>query len=357
MFQIPRLIATRWTEALPRTTRLLAGLVLLFLLPGLLRGQGNADAFVSSPTADSTPSSDDTLRFWGAVLPLEKVELTAKHEGVISSLSASPGTDVQARQIVVSLDSNELSARYALAEQELLKATEIVNDDSTIRTAEAQLAKVEATYESMLKLKHQSELESFRLQMDVRDKQAMLAAATARHRQELVEAAIKAEQLKLARLQLEAADISSPFKGIVSEQLKFPGEFVRPGEPILRLIRVDTLIFRVELDMRKVAPHQIANFVAEAVFHCGQDQLAIAGLQFDQIIPNNLDSQNYYAQARFENVQLIDAKGRSHWRIRPGMSGEVMFTPNHALHSSLSGLSGPRSAPQLSPNKRGRVDW
>lgn len=318
-----------WTGKRSLPNRLLAGLMLLVLLlvwlPSMLSGQDNAGVFVSTRKADPTLPAGETLRFWGGVLPLEKVELTAKHEGVIASMGVTPGSNVQAGQIVISLDSNELSARHALAEQELLKATEIVNDDSTVKTAEAQLAKVEATYESMLKLKHQSELESFRLLMDVRDKEAMLAAATARHRQDLVEAAIKAEQLKLAQLQLDAAEIASPFNGVVSEQLKFPGEFVRPGEPILRLIRVDTMIFRVELDMRKVPPHQIADYLAQAMFDCGQEQLVIQGMQFDQIIPNNLDSQNYYAHAKFENVQITDANGRSHWRIRPGMSGEAVF--------------------------------
>ncbi len=320
-------------QALP----IVVGCVLLALTPNMLPGQDHSGSFLSSELIDSTLSPAATHKFLGAVLPLEKVELTAKHEGVISSIAAVPGTNVQAGQIVVALDSNELSARHALAEQELLKANEIVNDDSTLKTAKAQLSKVEATYDSMLKLKHQSELELFRLLMDVHDKQAMLAAATARHRQELVEAAIKNEQLKLARLQLDAAEIPSPFNGVVSEQLKFPGEFVRPGEPILRLIRLDTMIFRVELDMRKVQPHQIADYVAQAVFHCGQDRITIAGLQFDQIIPNNLDSQNYYAHAKFENVQILDAKGRSHWRIRPGSSGEVVFTVNAPPVADIAG--------------------
>ena len=281
---------------------------------------------------ETDPKHDppDRLRaspYWGAVLPVQKIELSAKHDGVIQKILVEPGDTLSSGQIAIQLHEEELSARRALAEQELFKAEAIMNDDSAVKAAQTQLAKAQATYDTVKHLQHKSELEVFRLRMDVQDKQAMLAAATARQAQDRLESAIKREQLKLADLQLQAAEIASPVEAMVAEQLKSTGEMARPGEPILTLIRMDVVYFRVELDMRYVPPHQIVNFAAEAVFDLGGDEeLRIPHLRFSQIIPQNLDNQHYYALAKIQNTQIRDAAGQTHWRIRPGMSGQVVFT-------------------------------
>ena len=263
---------------------------------------------------------------YGAVLPSERADVGCRNEGRITHILVKPGDAVEANQVVIDMDARELVARLAVAEQELHKVTAIMNDLSTVSIAKAQFAKADATYITNQKLHQKSELEVFRLQMDRNEKQASLDLATAKHLQDIIEVTIKREQLNLAKLSLEASVARSPVSGIVSEQLRYPGESVRIGEPILKIIQMSELLFRVELDIAKIPPHKIADYQIDVRFELATgESFTISNIRLDRCIPNNLDSQNYFAFALLQNTKIPDRNGKMHWRLRPGMSGELTF--------------------------------
>jgi hypothetical protein len=87
---------------------------------------------------------------------------------------------------------------------------------------------------------------------------------------------------------------------------------------------MDRLEFRVELSDRTMPPERLVDLDAEIVFFADSDEpVSLKGVPFDRIIPSNLDDEHYYSIARIENQYVRDQKGNPHWRLRPGMSGEV----------------------------------
>lgn len=275
---------------------------------------------------DQVSSTLALPRIYGAILPAEKVDLGFRREGMIATVHVQTGQAVEAGELVISIEDREFLSREALAAGELRKAQSISQDQSAVMAARAQLARSEATWTSHQNLKQKSELELFRLQMDMRERQASLDLALSKHDQDTIEVAIKKEMHELARIDREACRIVSPISGIVAEQWKYPGEAVRSGEAILKIIRMDELVFRVELDMREMPPDRLSEYTATVVLSMAkEDSDEIENVRFDRILPSNVDDQHYYALAKIQNTQHTDRFGNVQWRLRPGMSGEVVL--------------------------------
>lgn len=276
----------------------------------------------------SSIQAEEPERMFGAILPAEKVDLGTRKEGTIASISVDAGDSIEIGQMLVSMDRRELEARASLCRSEWEKSLAISQDPSAILAARAQLARSEATWKSHQSLKQKSDLEMFRLEMDLRERQAAFELAQARQRQDAMDAQIKEGLMKLAELDLDACQIMSPIHGTVAEKLKHAGEYVRPGEPILKIVRMDQLAFRVELSMRQVPPDQLADFHALLEIHLDDEVVAsLKDVAFDRILPSNIDDEHYYAIATITNSQVKDRVGKLHWKLRPGMVGEVRLEP------------------------------
>jgi multidrug resistance efflux pump len=289
---------------------------------------------------------------YGAILAAEKVDLSFRRDGVIDAIHIRTGDSVEAGQLVIQIDDREYRARVALATSELDKSRAVSEDESSVLAARAQLARAEAAWKTHAALKQKSDLELFRLEMDKRERQAAFEMALAKHRQDAIDVAIKEEMQNLARLDLESCQVVSPIAGVVAEQWKHVGEAVRSGESILRIQRMDELEFRVELSDRVMPPERLGNMDAEIIFFAeSDDPISLKGISFDRVIPSNLDDEHYYAIARIENQQVQDSRGNPHWRLRPGMSGEVRLQAreDHAPQSKKKWISSPNPSHPNAP--------
>jgi multidrug efflux pump subunit AcrA (membrane-fusion protein) len=88
-----------------------------------------------------------------------------------------------------------------------------------------------------------------------------LAAEKAVKERELVlfEAHTKKAELELAKLALERRSIVAPFDGVVEEIARKQDEWVNPGDPILRLFRLDMMQVEGAVDRKLYDPHELQN--------------------------------------------------------------------------------------------------
>lgn len=306
---------------------------------------GFCDDFLSNDSRESSASFRDSTSATGgvkpgeravvqmhcAVLPLERLEVSSQRDGRIHSIYGRPGTMIRAEQVVVQMESDEQSIRRALAEGELKKAESLRGDRSALEAAQALLSKAEATYDMTMKLNQKSELELFRLKMDVTEKKANLRLAEARSMQDAIDFDIKEQQLALARWEEQRCAITSPVSGIISEQFKYPGEFVRQGETILRVIHMERVAIRVEFDSRVIPTYELTHRIGTAIFPSGESGgFEITDLRFESILPSNLDNRHYHAIAIVQNPSRTDAHGREHWLLRAGMVGRLTLSTGPA---------------------------
>ena len=68
---------------------------------------------------------------------------------------------------------------------------------------------------------------------------------------------VQRPEFEAAEKAIERRNILAPTKGEVVKLFRQQGEWVNPGDPILRLVRLDTLYVEGEIDVKKFEPSQI----------------------------------------------------------------------------------------------------
>jgi biotin carboxyl carrier protein len=293
---------------------------------------GTSSVILHAQSSHSSFDDQSQKSIHAAVIAAEKVDIAAKLEGVIKTLVARPGKSFSAGQDIAMLESDKFIANKNLADEELQKALLSSLDLTLIEIAEAQLAKVEAGQSATLSLGHRSDFELFRLEMSVKEANANLKSAKLKQQQALLDVAAKRQQADIARLDAESCSVKTPISGVVSEQYKYEGEFVRAGEPIIQIVQLHELLLRVELDLRQYPPFSLADFAVEVTFHdLSIEPLTIYGIELERTGPNNVDSHTYFAYGRLTNQTRTDRNGVEHWLLRPGMAASVRLKNINAV--------------------------
>lgn len=207
--------------------------------------------------SDATPPPDGYAVVRGAVVSLiDFVQVPARQAGVLDSLHLPDGTkikegvEVEASQLLGGLDAKDAHARKRAAEVEY-------------RVAQAEAEKAEVAITAAVKTQAVAEAEVLESKY-VNERSPNSVPRTQVRRQELTVDRAKAEatvatrdretavltvearqaQTDVANINLEMHEIRSPIHGEVVNVYRKIGEWVNPGDPILRIVSLDKL--RVE---------------------------------------------------------------------------------------------------------------
>jgi multidrug efflux pump subunit AcrA (membrane-fusion protein) len=173
----------------------------------------------------------------------------AQDAGVLESVDVVEGETVRTGYLVAKIDATDPQMKKELAEFERQAAEQQAQNNINVRYAEAQAAVAKATYEQKLAANKkipgtvtQEELrrvwldwQRTRLSIEQAQFDMALAAITAK---------AKGASVTMEEKAIERRQIKSPIDGRVEAIAKQSGEWVSPGDTILRLIDLRTL--RVE---------------------------------------------------------------------------------------------------------------
>ena len=194
----------------------------------------------------------------------DEVQVPAQEPGVLSSLVVREGMLVRKGSLLGSIDDTERQMQKRLALIEHTAAREQAENDINVRYAIKAAEFAEAEYQQALdanakvrgtfaatdvrRLKlgwHRAVLQIDQAKLDLRT-----AAFTADSRAAEVEAA----DTNISRRQIVA-----PLDGEVVDVVRHAGEWVQPGEPVLRIVRLDTLRIEGFLSASQYDPSEVAN--------------------------------------------------------------------------------------------------
>lgn len=243
----------------------------LFLCLMLAACKGGADAPASGKPsgpvivrvavahAETLPTA---LEFTGTLSGGEEVTVSAEVEAAVAEIVADMGDRVAAGDPLVRLNVEDLRLRAEQAEAEFQQAHARLGTEpgrfaperaAAVRRAQADLeeARRELTRGEELRRREVSapaDLESLRtrvtmaeaaLQSALEDARAAAAAADARR-----------AAAELARKRLRDAVIRAPIAGAVSRRLVSPGEYVKVGQAVARVVVTDPLKLQGEVPER-----------------------------------------------------------------------------------------------------------
>ena len=180
------------------------------------------------------------------IRPLQSAEVPSQRTGLLKRISVEEGQQVEADQILATLDPLEAHLAVEKARLELAQAEQKANNQinieyavKAIEVAEAELRRSQESIEQFAKSISQSQLDVERLTIE----KLTLEKQQAEHELALDKFGLQLKQTELEAAQavLEKHRVRAPFAGAVVLVRGRVGEWVEIGAPVLRLVAVDKL--------------------------------------------------------------------------------------------------------------------
>lgn len=177
-----------------------------------------------------------TISGMGTVVAAEQVSLQSEVTGRVRSRAAElvPGGQVQAGQLLVSVDSQEY--RYAVAQQR----AQLVQAQSNLAVEAGQQRVAEQEWELLSK--------------ELKGTEEQRALALRKPQQESLKASVQAAKaaLQQARLNLRRTQVKAPFNAVVQAATVQPGQLVTPATQMATLVGSDAFWVRVLVPLRSL---------------------------------------------------------------------------------------------------------
>lgn len=228
----------------------------------------------AAPTSSGQPSAATHVHLTQCVVSaIDEVELPARVAGVLMALEMvdDQGTTVAVREgvkvsqgnVLGKLDNAEAMARRQAAEldHQVARAEE-KKSEASIQAADATVLVAGAEVEESLAINQKArnavaptQLRRQRLTED----RAKVEADVARRDAETATLTVqlRGAQIEVATINLDRHDLVSPLNGYVVQRYMDVGEWVNPGDPILRIVRTDRLRVEGFVNIRDYRPEEI----------------------------------------------------------------------------------------------------
>jgi RND family efflux transporter MFP subunit len=262
----------------------------------------------------------------------EHVELPAKVAGPIFHLAVREGDLVQQGQQLAATEDHEARIAVNKAERELAIAQKKADNDISIRfarkaheVATAEYRRAQESVEKFKKSVSETELDQLRLAAE----KAILAIEQAEDEQAISRLTLhqKETELETARLKVDQHRVSAPFAGMVVQVKKQRGEWLSPGDTVLRLVRLDRLRVEAFVPARDFSAGLAGTGVTLFVELTGKGRTGFEGaVVFVSPEVNSVNGQ-VRLWAEVENKGLL---------LRPGQSGRLIIHPAAPLRGALA---------------------
>jgi RND family efflux transporter MFP subunit len=276
---------------------------------------------------ETAPAGNAIVAESALIRVIDNVAIPARASGVLALLNVDDGDLVKKGTLLAKVDDTEevLIHQRAVIESDL--AGERARNDVAIRAAEKALEFAKQEY---LRLKRASEgipgsvsiseLEESR----VNSEQAELEVEKANH-EHLLEShnkRLKAAEEAVALHSKDIHQILAPVNGMVVEILRRPGEWVEPGEDVLRIMRIDRLRAEGLVPFQFVTPDLTGSPAEITVAIPGRAEVTAKG-QIVFVNPElNPVNGRVRVRAEFENPG---------GQLMPGMRAKMMVYPRPAI--------------------------
>ena len=266
----------------------------------------------------------------GLIIPIYEVDVPAEEAGVLMKLYITDFQQIKADDLIVQIDDrqakmavnvaeakkesaeiqmkNNVNVRYAMAARDVANA-EVLQADEANHKVPNTVPVVE--YNRLILSRTQATLQIEQAQQEIK---------------------VAGENFKVAKAELEAAqldqtkfEVHSPHDGVVMELYRKEGEWLKPGDPILRLVQMNPIRYSFRIES-KTPPESIFN-QAVTIYVPTLDKTFQGKVTY--IKPSHDIGDMYQVWVDIENqwqdFQNLDGteKQKGYWILQPGMRAEV----------------------------------
>ena len=252
-------------------------------------------------------------------------DLPAQQGGTLQSFAVKVGDYVKKGDVLATVDSELEKLSLDVSLQRLEMAREEAENDVNVRYAKKASSvanfKAQTVMEAVDDVKNtfsKSEVMTYLLTAE----QFALQTEQAEHEQNLARMSVKVRQAEydLAQHELARRQIKAPVDGVIEDVKHVVGDWVRAGEPIVRLIQLDRLKINSSLPYDPLTPaHVRGKSVVVTVPLAGKHVESFEGV----VDSTGSDFGRGEIRIIVEVINKKDANGD--WMLMPGMKGEMQI--------------------------------
>jgi RND family efflux transporter MFP subunit len=257
------------------------------------------------------------------VTAIEPVEVPAEEPGRLVSMKVREGQQVEAGQLLVQIDDTQIKKAKEVADAKYRAAAKEASNDINVRYAEAGWGLAWWTWKRAQEanLKQTNTITPAEMQEKVfKVEEAALRYEQAQHDYSVAQIKVEVQkgEAEAAALDVERRQIKSPLSGHIERRYKSEGEWVKPGDSIYQIIRMDRLYVEGYVDAARLAPVDV-------------DRRKV---RFTFLLPNGkpvtVPGEIKYYSATIElgpkflvKAEVENRRENSYWLLRPGQVGEM----------------------------------
>lgn len=249
---------------------------------------------------------------------IDDVRVPAQEAGVLIALEAREGLDVEAGTLLARI--NDSKAQYqrdiALAQQQM--AQEKARNDVDVRYAEAA-AKV-AEYEYRVNEEANEKVPGARSLTELKrlllaHHRAVLQIEQSQHMQKLaqMEAEGKSAEVAAAEDEIQRRQIRAPLGGQIVEVAPHLGEWVQPGDAVLRIVRLDRVRIEGFVQAADIAPAEISGRPVRVTARLERGRVEMFEGKIVFVHPFVQPGGSFRVWA-----EVVNRMEGGHWLLRPG---------------------------------------
>ena len=265
-------------------------------------------------------------RTLAVVRELDEVDVPAQRDGLIAEMLVRRGERVTLLQKIAELDRTEVSLKLNVSHAELRQVQAKADNDGPIKSARAGVNRAQTEDRLLGELGDNAVyLEKFRMKNNLEKTSAELNSAESQVLQDRIQIDVKSNQARLLENDLRLASVKSPVEGLVHKIIKHQGEWVRQGEPIVKVTRMDKLLVEGFLDSIAISPHDAVGAKVDVTIQIA----GLAPVEFKDLVIEHAAAKleldgKFPVWVEIENKSIEDRRGEQRWLIRPGMSGSML---------------------------------
>jgi multidrug resistance efflux pump len=297
-----------------------------------------AAAVAAQTTGGALLQDRDTVVLEHCVISLiDHVELPAEDDGKISELLVKEEAVVTKGQVLGQLDVTETEIQKRIAQSRLAVAEEKATNDAELQVARKLIDLAKAEFEESLAVNKRlpgTIPETTLRRQRVTWEKAVLDAVAAEMTFKVagLQRHEEAAQVEAVENRLQRRTIRAPFDGVVVKLHRQQNEWVRAGEPILRLVRMDRLRVEGFVNASLVGPHQLKGAEVQIVLNLAGTDEAVLPARIQEV-SSVVEANRYRIWTEVENQP---GRGGYKWLMRPGADAKMVITKNPAVASTAN---------------------
>lgn len=291
---------------------------------GQLGGQPGAGlgAGIGQPQANAGVAAfagNSMFNVPAAIKCIYDLPIAAQTDGLLQELMVDEGSAVEKGQLLFTTDERLALAELAVASKEAEAAAKQASQDANLRFSKKVAEVSDAEYEEIKDLYDRNAAslqETRRKLLEAQKARLGIEVADVDHSKDILTAEVAKEKVNAARVQLTLRKVTSQYDGIIVERKRAQGEWVKAGEPILRLVHMKEMRVEANVPVRgaSVALLQNANLRLHININ-GEEVVRDAKIEYVSPV---IEMNTCRIWARVPNTFLAGS-----WIFRDGMEATV----------------------------------